>query len=140
MSAGFLQEVFTSQRTVTCQSGRAVTRRCSLMSVIMALCVSGCVVFPLPADRPAPVLAGQRLPPEALEFISVGVTTRDDLIMKLGQPPVELEGLKILVYPWIELHRSWVVGGFGQGAPVSLQSPKPTMPRCSSLLTKAIMS
>lgn len=103
-----------SQSTVTCQSGRGVTRRCSLLPIIMALCLCGCVAFPL-SSRPAPVLVGKRLEPEVLEFISVGVTTREDLIMKLGQPSIELEGFKILAYPWTELSRTWVVGAAGRG-------------------------
>jgi len=79
-----------------------------VLSIIVS-CLSGCVVLPLPSDKSSPALVGHQPRPEELNFITAGVTTRDDLTAKLGMPPVELKGFKILAYPWIALIRNWVV-------------------------------
>jgi hypothetical protein len=83
---------------------------CHLILSITVFCISGCVV-PLPSDSSSPALVGHKLGPEEINFINAGVTTRDELISKLGFPPIELEGFKILAYPWIALKRNWVVAG-----------------------------
>lgn len=64
-------------------------------------------------------VAGRKTTSEDVAFIKPGVTTRDEVIAKLGKPTVDLADLKILVYPWMELKEQWVgvVPGFIWTAP-----------------------
>jgi hypothetical protein len=64
-------------------------------------------------------VSGRKTAPEDIAFIKPGITTRDDVISKLGKPTVELQDLRILVYPWTEFKEQWVgvVPGFVWTAP-----------------------
>jgi hypothetical protein len=92
------------------QSGLNPIKRWVLVAVLLVY-VSGCVIIPLSPDRSAPALAGHKLGEKELEFIIAGVTTRDEVITRLGNPSVELDGFGIFAYPWMELKRNWVVAG-----------------------------
>jgi hypothetical protein len=100
-------------------SQRPVFTKLALSTCIglMGFALGGCVAFRQSADPSSPPLVGQRMVEKDLQFISPGVTSRDEVIAKLGQPPLELEGFSTLAYPWTELRRTlFIIGGGAAGA------------------------
>lgn len=87
-----------------------------LLSVLLS--VQACVPVYSYHDR---VAAGQKVTSEQATFINPGITTRDEVISKLGKPAVDLRDLRILMYPWTELKSQWVgvVPGFIWTAPLT---------------------
>lgn len=54
-------------------------------------------------------LAGRRIGPEDVAFLKSGITTRDEVVSKLGASTFDLSDLGILSYVWIELKEEWAI-------------------------------
>jgi hypothetical protein len=74
--------------------------------LLSAVVVAGCVAFPIKFGEEE-ALAGRRIRPEDLAFLKPGITTRDEVVSKLGAPTLDLSDLGILSYVWIELKEDW---------------------------------
>ena len=83
--------------------------RVGLAVVMLAqwLVLTSCVPVHV-ASSSDPPLAGQRIKPDDITFIKAGITSREEVIAKLGPPTVDLSDLRTLVYVWIELKEQWV--------------------------------
>jgi hypothetical protein len=79
----------------------------AIVMLVQWLAVTGCVPVQV-ASSSDPPLAGQRIKPDDITFIKPGVTSREEVIAKLGPPTVDLSDLRTLVYVWIELKEQWV--------------------------------
>ncbi|NWJ40931.1 MAG: hypothetical protein HXX12_08160 [Geothrix sp.] len=85
---------------------------------ILALSLSlGCVIWPFPTGS---LLAGRgRITRDYAAPLQVGVTTREDALLRLGEPDEVLEGGKVLIYRWTEVRGFFAAGGYG-GAVVAI--------------------
>jgi len=80
-----------------------------LLALLFGLVLSaGCVAVPIgsTSDEPVP---GRKIRPEDVAFIQPGITTREELISRLGAPTFDLPDLGILSYVWLELKEDWAV-------------------------------
>lgn len=83
--------------------------RVGLALVMLApwLAVTGCVPVKV-ASSSDPPLAGRKVTPEGMAFIKPSITTREEVIAKLGPPTLDLSELRTLAYVWIDLKEQWV--------------------------------
>lgn len=95
----------------------------------LLLCVwlwpAGCCLLPVPTTEDK-VLAGKQVKDEQLSFLAPGVTTRQEVIERLGNPAVIWEDARVLVYRW-EMRQGilfWAVGAYYSGALGMTDLPK----------------
>lgn len=74
----------------------------------------GCLIWPFSTGE---LLAGRgRITPQYTAPLKVGQTTREDVLLRLGEPDEVLGGGKVLVYHWTEARGYLILGGYGGGA------------------------
>ena len=84
--------------------------------LIALLFVEGCVMLPIPTGDDK-VLAGRKISEEQLSPIRPGITTKKEVVERLGEPTVIWEDERIFAYNW---QMRWgilfvVAGGHGAG-------------------------
>jgi len=73
----------------------------------------GCLVWPFPTGD---LLAGRgRITKQYTTPIQVGVATREDVLLRLGEPDEVLEGGKVLIYRWTEARGFFALTAYGSG-------------------------
>jgi hypothetical protein len=77
---------------------------------IILLTLAGCVYIPASGHQ---VLQGKRIEDQETPFIKAGVTSRTEVIQKLGEPSFEMAKPHIIGYSWeeVEGYMPWLVGG-----------------------------
>lgn len=78
---------------------------------------TGCLIWPFPTGD---LLAGRgRITPQYISTLQAGVATREDVLLRLGEPDEVLEGGRVLVYRWTEARGFFAAaGGYGGGVAV----------------------
>ena len=88
---------------------------------LLCLCVwlTGCVMLPFPTSQDR-MLAGKQITEEQISFVTPEITTRQEVLERLGNPRVIWEDARIFVYNWQMrqgvLFFAWgayYTGGFG---------------------------
>lgn len=90
------------------------TRPVLLAAILPIAWLPGCLAVPLSEPK---VLAGAEVMPEQLEFLVPGVTTRVEVIERLGQPDIEWEDARVFSFDW-DMRWGvmiWAVGGYTVG-------------------------
>jgi hypothetical protein len=86
---------------------------------------TGCILLPIPTQE-RKVLAGNPVTEEQLVFLAPDVTTKSEVITRLGSPDVIWEEARLFVYNW-EMRQAiliWAVGGGYSGAAGAWDVPK----------------
>lgn len=81
------------------------------------------VPVPTPEDK---VLSGKQVKKEQLSFLSPSITTKQDVLERLGNPAVIWEDARVFVYRW-EMRQGilfWAVGAYYSGALGMTDLPK----------------
>jgi hypothetical protein len=78
--------------------------RWKLLSCVLLLCCGGCIV-PIPGK----VTSGQKYSSDALHFLDLPDTTREDVIASLGPPLIEVPEARVLLYSWEKTSRQLVI-------------------------------
>lgn len=79
----------------------------------------GCLIWPFPTGD---LLSGRgRIRPEDAATLSVGKTTREEVLLRLGEPDEVLNGGAIFIYQWTEA-RGFIAFG-AQGGAVAIPFP-----------------
>jgi len=82
-----------------------------LLGLLALSLQTGCLIWPFPTGD---MLAGRgRITPQYVSSLQVGVATREDVLLHLGEPDEVLDGGKVLVYRWTEARGFFAVGGYG---------------------------
>jgi hypothetical protein len=109
--------VLTSRETLISgpvrQLWRCLTRRCLPFLVCISLVgYVGCVVLPTPEHT---LLEGRgEIDESEIAFLSVGKTTREEVLLRFGEPDLILHDQNILIYHWRVSHGYYLVyGGAG---------------------------
>ena len=91
-----------------------------LLTLLLILFSSACMVIPTPEHR----IAG-RVPcdEEKTTFIVKETTSKEEVLLKLGEPDLVLNQETIFVYRWEMVAAYFVVGGYGAGAMGPIQRP-----------------
>ncbi len=83
------------------------------IAIIFSLLCAGCIVLPIPiptAERPS---YREPIKKESLEFIEVGSTKREEVLLTLGPPDCTQENERVFDYQW-ETESEWIyVAGLG---------------------------
>lgn len=84
-----------------------------LGSLLLVLFSSACMIIPTPEHR----IAG-RVPcdEEKTTFIMKETTSKEEVLLKLGEPDLVLNQERIFVYRWEMVAAYFFVGGYGAGA------------------------
>jgi len=90
-----------------------------------ALSLAGCIALPISTDEDK-VLAGKPVAEDQLAFIVPKVTTKREVIDRLGSPDVIWEDARVFAYNWVMRQGIlfWAVGGYGGGAMGAEEIPK----------------
>ncbi len=103
----------------------AVVARAHWISACAALALAGCVALPISTHEDK-VLAGKPVTEEQLSFLAPKVTTKREVIERLGSPNVIWQDARVLAYNW-EMRQGilfWVVSGYTTGAAGAEDIPK----------------
>ncbi len=90
-------------------------RRVGIVTLVLLLS-SGCIMIPIPSREQ--VVTGQHITSPVVDSIVPGLTTRTDLLERLGKPYTTLDKPHVLVYPWTMAGGGllWVSGFTSGGA------------------------
>ncbi len=73
----------------------------------------GCLIWPFPTGQ---LLSGRgRITPQYAGPLKVGQSTREEVLLHLGEPDEVLEGGSVFIYRWTEAQGFLAVGGYGSG-------------------------
>jgi len=91
-----------------------------LLPLLLILFSSACMVIPTPEHR-----LGGRVPcdDEKTTFIVKETTTREEVLLKLGEPDLVLDRERIFVYRWEMVAAYFLVGGYGGGTGGPIHRP-----------------
>ena len=69
--------------------------------LLLCLCLwlSGCVMLPVPTSEDK-ILVGKQITEEQISFLTPEITTRQEVLERLGNPRVIWEDARIFVYNW----------------------------------------
>jgi outer membrane protein assembly factor BamE (lipoprotein component of BamABCDE complex) len=90
-----------------------------------ALALASCVVLPV-ATQENKVLGGKPVSEEQLAFLAPKITTKREVLERLGRPNVIWEDARVFAYNW-EMRQGilfWVVSGYTTGAAGMEDIPK----------------
>jgi hypothetical protein len=91
-----------------------VRRLYMLLACLILVSAPGCVIIPLPEHG---LLYGRGKIEEAdIAFLKIGETSREDVVLRFGQPDVILFDQRILAYSWAVSVGYWAVAGGGNAA------------------------
>src|SRR3954470_16153150 len=88
-----------------------------LMGVLLCLLLTGagCVIIPVPERE---VVQGRQFKTEDTEFLKAGVTTRQEVLGKFGEPTIDFKSHRVFAYSWYMLngYLAWFIGnGYSGG-------------------------
>lgn len=89
--------------------------------VLVLLCamipLQGCIVLPIPTQENK-VLAGKPVTPDQLAFLKPGITTKTEVMNRLGSPGTIWEDARLYAYEWTMRQGIlvWAIGGGYTGA------------------------
>jgi hypothetical protein len=91
-----------------------------LIAFLLILFASACMVIPTPEHR----IAG-RVPfdDEKTSFMVKDTTSKEEVLLNLGEPDLVLNRERIFVYRWEMVAAYFVIGGYGAGAVGPIQRP-----------------
>lgn len=102
------------------------TRPAGVSLALVSVALQGCVILPVPTPEHG-LLSGRGEITEAdVAFLEAGKTTREELLLRFGEPSTSLNDERILVYHW-QAVRGYVlvaVGGRGGGDADAWPVPK----------------
>ncbi len=79
---------------------------------------TGCLVWPFPTGD---LLSGRgRILPEYASPLEPGQTTREDVLLRLGEPDVVLDGGSVFIYQWTEVRGFVAFGGHGTAVAIPI--------------------
>jgi len=84
--------------------------------------MAGCVVVPISGPSEAP-LAGKRITVQEAKAVAAVGKSRAEVVSVLGRPTIELQDLKIAVYPWIE-HKGDLLALWLLAYPIGAEIPE----------------
>lgn len=106
--------------------GQAMCARMIIPFLFYALISqAGCAFLPIPTQE-RKVLAGNPVTEEQLVFLAPNVTTKSEVITRLGSPDVIWEEARLFAYNW-EIRQGiliWAVGAYYSGAAGMSDIPK----------------
>ncbi len=96
-------------------------RHAGLVLGVLALSTqAACLIWPFPTGH---LLAGRgRITPQYVEPLKVGEATREETLLRLGEPDEVLEGGQVFIYRWTEVRGFFAAGAYG-GAVVMAPFP-----------------
>jgi outer membrane protein assembly factor BamE (lipoprotein component of BamABCDE complex) len=83
----------------------------------LMLLIESCVMVPVPTKEDK-VLAGNQVTDEQLSFLTAKITTKQEVIERLGNPNIIWEDVRVFVYKW-DMRQGilfWAAGAHYQGA------------------------
>ena len=95
----------------------SIHRVITLILLGMLLLSGGCMVLPIPTDEDK-VLAGTPVSEQQLAFLTLNVTTRQEVIERLGNPSLIWEDARVFAYRW-EMRQGilfWALSGYTTSA------------------------
>lgn len=89
-----------------CHIGRCLL----LLAYIVLALFAGCIVIPTPEHA---LLEGRgEIDESDIAFLSKSKTTREDVVLRFGEPDLVLHDQHTLVYHWKVSHGYWLIGGY----------------------------
>lgn len=91
-------------------------RAVGLVSMLALVVQVGCLLWPFPTGQ---LLSGRgRIRPVDTAPLAVGRATREDVLLRLGEPDRVQEGGRVLVYRWTEVRGFLALAGNGSAVAI----------------------
>ncbi len=91
-----------------------IERPLRMLAAVFFFGVAGCIIIPTPEHT---LLTGRgEIGESDIAFMSVGDTTREEALLRFGEPDLVLRDQRILIYHWSVSHGYWLVAGGYQAA------------------------
>ncbi|HDR13975.1 MAG TPA: hypothetical protein ENN79_00530 [Desulfobacteraceae bacterium] len=92
-----------------------IVRRCFLLPACLSVaCLSGCLVIPTPEHA---LLEGHgKIEQVDTGFLEQRKTTREEILLRFGEPDLSTDNDRILAYHWTVVHGYWFVSGYTTAA------------------------
>jgi len=102
-----------------CQLWKGMIKRCfPFLASFFLVALVGCVVIPTQEH----LIEGRgKIDESDIAFLTVSKTTREDVLLRFGEPDLILNDQRIMIYHWIVSHGYWLTGGgySAVGGPIS---------------------
>jgi hypothetical protein len=86
------------------------------LALASLLASTGCLIWPFPTGE---IIAGRgRVQPSYAELLTLGQSTREDALVRLGEPDEVQGGGAVFLYRWTEVRGYFIVGGYGSAAAI----------------------
>lgn len=92
---------------------RAAVPQAVLLALLVMVGTSGCIVIPVDFSARG---SRQNVDESTAAGFQPGVTTREEVLLQLGEPDVVSGDQRSLGYAWSRIKFVWVVGSYGGGA------------------------
>lgn len=84
-----------------------------LLGALLLASQVGCLIWPFPTGQ---LLSGRgRITPQYAAPLKVGESTREEVLLHLGEPDEVLEGGKVFLYHWTEARGFFALAAYGSG-------------------------
>ncbi len=108
------------------QLWECVIRRCLLLLACIFLAVfAGCIVIPIPTPEHGLLEGRGEIAESDISFLKEGETTREEVVLRFGEPDLVLHDQRILVYHWEVVHGYVYVAVGGPGGAAGDEEPIP---------------
>lgn len=99
--------------TQTLQRRHRGHRSTALALLLLCFLVSGCLILPVNYHTRN---SRHNITMQTTNALQIGVSTKEDVLMKLGEPDFASEDQKRIGYLWSKVKFIWAVVGYGGGA------------------------
>ena len=84
-----------------------------LLCFTLTIATAGCLYIPTPQHG---LLSGRgMIDAEETRKFRVGITTREDVLLLLGEPDATLNNQSVFLYTWTRTQGYLIIGGYGRG-------------------------
>lgn len=102
---------------------RTIRSGALFVPLLLGIFLTGCGALPISGPSESP-LAGKKVTEQEMASVAAVGKSRKEVIADLGNPTIELNDLRILVYPWIEHKGDWLLFAFSYTGGVAVTTPR----------------
>ena len=92
------------------QVQKDLIKRCRLfLACVILIVFAGCAIIPTPEHG---LIEGRgKINKSDITFLTVGKTTKEDVLLRFGEPDMVLHDQRIMIYHWKVINGYWIVAG-----------------------------
>jgi outer membrane protein assembly factor BamE (lipoprotein component of BamABCDE complex) len=109
--------------------------RCLWFISVLAVLFNGCIIIPTPEHDLGMPMRGQ-IPPKTINLVKPGITTREQVLLNLGEPDIVADNDAAFVYLWCPVEGYFIIGVGAAGGGVGGGGGMAPLPRMYCVIIK----